>query len=267
MATESRKTGFPKFIADVQSAEGPRRHFIEAPMETAQPSALGAAAELANLMSILPDAFVNSQRRELERIKRSGNENDPRVAALQTSIEQVSVLQTMAQRGQTRVQRALVAIASHDNVFHGFVSDRDVAPLKGLTVRLIDKKIKGAKAFTVTTDAEGYFSIDLGTDKPTPGDSGAKPHPINLAKWVADWMAGTSQDTDAAPATDTEAGVGQVEILKANGKLLHRDPTLVALNEGSVYREYVIAAIELSPEQAAKKSSRRAKTVRSKNRK
>lgn len=292
MATESRKSGFPKFIVDVQSAEGLRRQFIEAPMETAQPSALGAAAELANLMSILPDAFVTSQRRELERIKRSGNENDPRVAPLQTSIEQVSVLQTIAQRGQTRVQRALAAIASNDNVFHGFVSDRDVVPLKGLTVRLTDKNTKSAKAFTATTDAEGYFSIDLGTDKPSPRDSDAKPNPINLSKWMADLMAGLSQDTSQAPAASTEAGIGQVEILNAKGKLLHRDPTLVALSGGSIYREYVITVIELSPEQASrsfmsrasqagtdvppshptateatKKSSRRAKTVRPKNRK
>ena len=292
MTTQSRKTGFPDFVADVLSAEALRRQFIEAPMEAAQQSALGTAGELATLMGILPDAFAASQRRELTRILKSGNEKDSRVAALQASIAQADVLVATARRGQARVQRAIAALTGNGDVFHGFVSDRDVAPLKGLTVRLTDHKSKGAKAFTAMTDEEGYFSIDLGTDKPSPRDSDAKPNPINLSKWMADLMAGLSQDTSPAPAASTEAGIAQVEILNANGKLLHRDPTFVALSGGSIYREYVITAIELSPEQASrsfmsrasqagtdvppsrptateatKKSSRRAKTVRPKNRK
>jgi hypothetical protein len=291
MATQSRKSGIPEFFADTQSAESLRRKFIEAPMEAAGQSALGSAVELATLMSILPDAFVASQRRELERIKRSGNENDPRVAALQTSIEQAGVLQTMALRGQTRVQRALVAVASNDNVFHGFVSDADFAPLKGLTVRLTGTKTADAKAFSATTDADGYFSIDLGTKKSTPRDSGAKASPINMSQRIADLFAGLGQDTTAAPAGSPETSVGQVDILK-NDKLLYHDPTFIALNEGSIYREYVIVDTEFSsaPDfrnfvseasqagtevpplrarapKATKRSSRGAKTVRPKNEK
>src|SRR6267142_2018756 len=94
MATQSRKSGVPEFFADTQSPEDLRRKFIDAPMDAASQAALGTARELASLMSILPDAFAASQARELKRVQRSGNENDARVAALQTSIEQAGVRQT-----------------------------------------------------------------------------------------------------------------------------------------------------------------------------
>ena len=245
MATKSRKTGIPEFFADTQSAENLRRQFIEAPMEAASQSALGVGIELATLMSILPDAFAASQRRELERVQESGKENDARVAALRTSIEQADVLRTMARRGQVRIQRALVAVAANDDVFHGFVSDADLAPLKGLTVRLTGGRNTRAKAFSATTDDDGYFSIALGAKSDAQRDSGAKASPINVSQRITNLMAGLSQETSASSAASAEGGVSQVEILK-RGTLLHRDPVLVARDGGSIYREYVIADTEAS---------------------
>ena len=239
MTAKSRKTGFPDFVADIQSAEDVSRQFIDAPLAAAQQSALGSAAALATLLGMLPDAFAASQQRELNRILKSGNDNDPRVAALQASIEQAERLHTTARRGQARVQRALVALAAGGDVFHGFVSDSDLAPLEGLTVRLTETPAEGVKAFTATTEADGYFSIDLSPNTSTRRDAGAKASPINLSQRIAALFARGSDDRTTAPAGNPETSVGQVEILKYD-RLLYRDPTLVALKEGRIYREYVI---------------------------
>jgi hypothetical protein len=80
------------------------------------------------------------------------------------------------------------------------------------------------------------------TDHKTKGATPSPPRP----KRRADLMAGPSHDRGAAPAASAEAGVGQVEILNAQGKVLHRGPTLVALNGGSMYRVYVITGTEHS---------------------
>jgi hypothetical protein len=255
MATQSKKTGFPEFFADTQSAENLRRQFIEAPLEAAGQPALGAGIELANLLSILPGAFVASQERELERIKKSGVDNDPRVAALETSIEQAGVLQTMAQRGQVRIQRGLVAFAGADKVFHGFVSDVELTPLKGLTVRLSSE---GRKALSATTDDDGYFSIPLGArssrQQENSGENKSKAGKGSLLQRITDLMASPGI-APLASAAESVAGQGsQVEILK-RGKLLHTDPASLTLDQGSVYREYVIADTEPSSASDAKDSS------------
>lgn len=240
MATQSRKTGFPEFFADTQSAENIRRQFIEGPMDAAGQSALGTGIELANLLSILPAAFAASQERELKRIQSSDIENDPRVAALEASIEQAGVLQTMAQRGQVRIERALVAVADKGNVFHGFVSDADLVPLKGLTVRLTGSTATRSNTLSTTTDDDGYFSIALGTKSNKQQEPGAKTGKISLSQRIGDLMAGPGIEPLPSSSESPNEDARQVEILK-KGKLLYSDPALLARDEGSVYREYVIA--------------------------
>ena len=239
MATQSRNSGIPEFFADTESAEDLRRKFIEDPMEGSAQSALRTGSELANLMSFLPGAFVASQQRELERVKRSGGEKDPRVAALQASIEQADLLQTMALRGQVRVKRALVALTSNDAVFHGFVSDSELAPLKGLTVRLTDSKNPRAKTFSAVTDDDGYFSMALGTKSAIRDATGAKVKSINLSQRLAALTARLSREPGAPPPAGAEANLSQVEILSKQ-KLVFTDPVPVALDGGSIYREYAI---------------------------
>jgi hypothetical protein len=261
MANESRKTGFPEFSFDSQSREALQRQLIETPMEAASQSALGTAVELFTFMSGLPDAFAASERRELKRILKSGNDADPRVAALQGSIEQADILQSTARLGQARVERALAALTDRrGDLFHGFVSDTAFTPLEGLTVRLTDTKTAGAKVFAATTGADGYFSMDLGTKQSTPRDSRAKDNPISMSQRIVDLVAGLGQDSSPAAtgSAEAEAGVGQVDILKSD-KLLHHDPALVVLKGGSVYREYVIADAKPSsaPEAPRKDKSQR----------
>jgi hypothetical protein len=170
-------------------------------------------------------------------------ENDPRVAALESSIEQAGVLQTMAQRGQVRIERVLVAVAGKDHVFHGFVSDADLAPLKGLRVRLTGTKATRSNTLSTTTDDDGYFSIALGPKSNKQQDSGAKGSKISLAQRISDLMAGPGIEPISTPSESVKEDASQVEILK-KGKLVHSDPVLVARGQGSVYREYVISAEE-----------------------
>jgi hypothetical protein len=243
MATQSNRSEFPSFFADTKSAETLRRQFIEAPLEGAQQSVLTSGLELANLLSVLPDAFVASQRRELERMKKSGKDNDPRTTALQASIEQTNVLRTTTQRGQARVRRIAVALADSHDLFHGFVSDAESAPLKGLKVRLVDSsKTRGAKTLTATTDHDGYFSIPI--DAQNNAESRAKSSQMNLSERITNLFAGSGKVMNAAASTGSSVaseGGYQVEILK-KGEVAYRDPALVSMGEGSVYREYVIAA-------------------------
>jgi hypothetical protein len=271
MATQSGKTGRPNIFTGAKSPEAQRRQFIEAPMEAAGQSALGSVEELAILLSVLPEAFAASQRRELERVKRSGIENDPRVAALEISIEQADVLQTMVRRGQARGQHALAGFTSKDNVFHGFVSDSNFAPLKGLTVRLTGSKTTRVKTLSATTDDDGYFSIVLSAKSDTQQDSGTKTSPINISQRIADLFASLSREPIPPSEAGAEADVSQVEIL-SKGKLLYTDPVFVALDEGSVYREYVIAdsnlfAIPTPPPSAKKRSQKGRKSVKPRSKK
>ena len=236
MATQSKKSGFPEFFADTQSAEKMRRQFIEAPGEAVAQSALGAGLELANLFSALPAAFVASQQRELERIKQAKVKDDPRVAALEQSIEHAGVLQATAQRGQVRVQRALVAVAGPDNVFHGFVSDAELTPLKGVTVRVTG--VEGARSLSTTTGDDGYFSIQLGSKSDSGANWGVKTGRGSLLDRMAEVMSGLAARGSADEKSAASQG-GHVEILK-KGELLHSDPASLVVDKGSVYREYVI---------------------------
>jgi hypothetical protein len=239
MTSDSSKNDFPKFFADAESAERVRRQFIDAPMEGARQSALSSALELAKVLSALPEAFAASQRRELERLKSSGQKDDPRIAFLEASIEEANALHTMARRGAARAQRTTVALASGKEVFHGFVSDGELNPLPGLTVRLTGDKEK-AKELSATTEADGYFNISLGGKRKSSRGSAEDAANIALER-IAELFSHQEREKDARnqPASAFKS-VGRVEILRKT-KVIHEDPVRIPLNEGSVYREYVIS--------------------------
>lgn len=248
MATESRTTGFTEFMADMQSPDAVGRQFIDVPLAAAQQSAMGSAAELMSLMRLLPTALVASQQRELNRLQKLADDRDPRVAALKASIEQVEVLRTTGGRGQARVQRAVETLSSGGEVFFGFVSDVDLAPQEGLTVRLSDAKGVGPKTFSAVTEADGFFSIELGKNTSGLRSSAASAPSLNLMQRIAALFADAGQEAPAAaqPTKDQAAAtVGQVEILNKD-KLVYRDPTAVVLRNGSIYREYVIPDVSSS---------------------
>jgi hypothetical protein len=238
MSSQSRNTG-PGLFAGDQSPEALRRRFIEAPLEAAQQSVLSSSLEVAELLSILPDAFLASQQRELERLKKSGKEVNPRIEILQKSIEQAGVFKTTAQRAQARARRALSALADKDSIFHGFVSDEELSPLKGLTVRLIGGKRARVAELSTTTEEDGYFRIVLGPKSKSEREENS----ADLSQRIRNMISGLSWETIDSAAAASEVDYGQVEILR-KGSVLHRDPVALSLETGSAYREYIITNTE-----------------------
>ena len=244
----ARNTGKQSFFGfgNASSPEEVRRRFIEAPLDASVPEALGTALELANVLTRLPEVFVASQKKELERIKATAGPHDPRAQALQVSIDHTEELQDTAKMGQARVQRVVTSTFSGQKLFHGFVSTPDLAPLAGVTVRMMKRGIASGKA-SATTDADGYFSITLARSKPgtpTKGD-------LNLSQRINQLFETRNPDlSDASkPSAGTEAEAAKsakaqlseltVQILR-KGKLLHEDPVPLKIDGGSVYREYIV---------------------------
>lgn len=238
MADKSRK-GYPEILADTKSAEDLRRKFIEGPLDASGQPALQTGLELASLLAVLPDAFRASQKRELERLQRQGKEDDPRIDALKTSMQQAQVLRTTAARGQARLQRALLAQTDRRSVFHGFVSDADFAPIPSLTVRLAGDSERWGKPLSATTEDDGYFCIPLGStnegkQEPFTG------RPGTVSQRIQDFFAEPRRQSFESSATENANDAVRVEILK-DGNVLWKDSVALKPDGGSVYREYLIA--------------------------
>lgn len=205
--------------------------------------------ELASVLTKLPEVFIASQNKELGRLKASAEPNDPRIEALQVSIEQAAELQITAQRGQARVQRAATVSATGQKVFHGFVSTPDLAPVAGVTVRLSERKAGGGKG-TATTDEDGYFSMALAPTEwgaSTKSRDGGWSQRIN--RLFETRKLETLDTSEKASATDEREQTREstVQILRKK-RLLYEDPFPVELDGGTVYREYVINEREVSEE-------------------
>ena len=237
MKSNTRDGGFQAFFTDASSVEDVRRQFLEAPLEAARQTMFGPALELAQVLRALPDAFAASQRRELKRLKSTAEENDPRVAYLEESIEQADGLRTMARRGEVRAQRSIVAYATGREVFHGFVSDSNLNPVSGLTVQLTAGKDRTGKEPSSVTDSEGYFSIPLGkrvASVRVNEKDGEKLSPEQIAERLA-----AREKAGNVYQQSPERSI-RVEILR-DGKLIHEDPVPMEIGKGSAYREYVIS--------------------------
>ena len=238
------KTTNQSFLGGDQSPEKIRSEFIDKPLEAAKQAVLGSGLELFNLMSALPDAFIASQSRELERVKASGKDNDDRVALLEASIAQATVLRTTVQLGETRVGRALSSVGDSEIAFHGFVSNTEFEPVGGLTVRLSGRQGEGGKrGLTATTDNDGYFRIPLGSKSVSGKEWRTRVGQINFAEKINILSEQQAAAADASSANDTSGATkarAQVEILDGN-KSVYQDPVGVPIDEGSVYREYVVA--------------------------
>jgi hypothetical protein len=247
MAKASSSPGFSEFLAGMQSGDALRTQLGASSVPGVQQSAMDSIGEHLSLMAMLPGAFAASQKRELDRLSRTADERDPRVLALKLSIAQVDALRATAHLGQTRVQRSFAALIGGANVFMGFVSDVNLRPLEGLTVRLIDEKAStGHKTLAGTTDSDGHFSIDLGDDASSLRSSGTAASQPNLMQRLAGLFADSgaaSTASSAQSAKSTGASAAQVEILQ-KGKVLYRDPIPLTIQSGSVYREYMIPDAE-----------------------
>ena len=250
MPTQSYKSGQSPFIRDGLSADTVREKFIETPFAAAQQPAINTGLDLLNFMSALPNAFIASEQRELERLLRTTDDkNDPRIQRLKLSIEHAGELHTTAMQCKARIDRALVSLSTEGNVFHGFVSDADAKPMPKLTVRIFkDRTVDGnqnaANSLSGTTDTDGYFSIPLDKGTATRKSAGTNETREDLSKRMAELLNKDNQDKASTnPATegqDTRQVTVNVEILDASGKQLYLDPFELVLEHGSAYREYVV---------------------------
>ncbi|HEY6805612.1 MAG TPA: carboxypeptidase-like regulatory domain-containing protein [Pyrinomonadaceae bacterium] len=231
------KTTNRSFLEGDLTPETIRREFIQKPMANAKISLIGTGLELLDLMKMLPDAFVASQRRELDRLKAAGEEKDERIRNLEASIEQATTLRTTIQRGESRIERALGSLGDSEIAFHGFVSDADLKPMPGLTVRLSGREGASRKGLTAVTEEDGYFRISLGSKGDTGKEWRTRVGQINFAEKI---NIITEQPT-AGGSSSSEATKprGQVEILQGE-KSVYIDPAGLPIDEGSVYREYVV---------------------------
>lgn len=253
MATHSRNTGAPQSFVDAKSSAALLRQRIQTPLDAARQPAMDTAQGLLELMRILPDAFAASQQRELARLLRTSDENSPRVAALKASIEQAETLRTTANLGGARVERALAALTGSQHLFHGFVSDDELTPRQGLTVRVTADRGSASRPLAATTDDAGYFRIDLGPRSGNAADAATPARPVKLSARMEQLMASLERRDgapsaaaeqpaagDGQPAAPADGIAGRVEIFDAAGTLLQVDPTPILL-DGTAYREYVIA--------------------------
>jgi len=232
------------FLSGDQSAAKIRRDFIDKPLAGAKLSLLGTGMELLDLMRILPDAFIASQERELERVKESATENDERTKVLEASIEQARALRATVQRGEARVQRTLGSLSDTSHAFHGFVSDADLNPLGRLTVRLTTRET-GKRGVTATTDDDGYFRIPLSKKKGAGGkELREQVRDTSFLQRLNELFAqnplASTVSAKAASSTSEPNEEGEVEILQKN-TVVYTDPHRVPTDGGSVYREYIVS--------------------------
>ena len=221
---KTRRPGFLGFMGE-RSADDVRGKYIDEPLAAATQPALGTAMQLLQFVAAMPDAVVASRQRELERVKASGREDDPRIAALEASIAYAGHASAAANLARTRVQRFAGAMGGEEVLFHGFVSTPRLSPLEGMTVRLVrGGDQKDARALSATTEKDGYFSI---------------PRP---AKSDDIWRAAKSGEggIEAADTTAVKREVS-VEVADRSGKVVYRDPSKLDL-DSSAYREYTVAA-------------------------
>jgi hypothetical protein len=253
MATQSRNSNESPFIRDGQSADAIRKEFIETPMKAAQQPAIATGLDLLAFMSMLPDAFLASEERELKRLGRtSDDKNDPRIERLKISVARAVEMRDTGRQGKARIDRAIVAASNEDNVFHGFVSDTNLKPREKLTVRISAFRDgeKDGNSLSAITNADGYFSILLSKEKTYTRKSGLNETTVNLSEQIAERLASVNakakadtaaaSDTQSAAAANTNQTRARVEILDANNKVLHQDESPLVVNAGSAYREYVI---------------------------
>jgi len=224
---KTRDKGFKGFFND-RDPDDVRRQFIEEPLAASQQPALEIGMRLMQFLAAVPDAVVASRRREIEHLRASGRDDDPRIAMLETSIEYAGRARTAAHLARTRVGRVAGAMMGGDAVlFHGFVSDESMTPLPDMTVRLVRAGDEGDKrSLTATTDDDGYFIVPRSAKK---GGGAVKPRKSG--------EGGGVELTDAA-----EDRTVNVEIADASGTIVHRDPMPVDLGS-TAYREYRIREV------------------------
>ena len=220
------------------------------------------------LQQAVLEGLGRSQRSEATRIANLLGKDDPRVAAALDRADSFDTLRHDVLE-QAEVAGHFVQTFQTDALFHGYVMDAQGTPATGHTVRLALLNAENQKRVTsgtATTDASGYFRIDLkgeptATDtKPTVGGDTINHVAERIAKALhVDSTGAVDGDGDGASdanpssakattgateTTDDKAPVvvSQVEVLDSSGRVVFEDPqppTFDVLK--SEFRYYVLA--------------------------
>jgi hypothetical protein len=244
MATNARTNTLPNFFANAGSGDAIRRQLSDGPLTAASQASFRHSAEALDLLSALPMASAAAQRRELVRLRRGGD--DGRAEMLETSIQHTLALHESAGLGMARARRTLSAISDGKGLVHGFVSDADLRPLRGIVVTLtMTREGVGAAPLSVTTDADGYFA--LRTRRPRSTASSAQGS-ASLSAQIEELLYRTDAGANraaAAGAAETSGEpllIAELTLFDPTGALLHRDPSPMVIDNGTAYREYVIGS-------------------------
>jgi hypothetical protein len=216
MATSRNDSAFTGFVGNAASADAIRREFIDGPMAGARQEAAATGLEFLDLMMAIPRAIMASQRREIDRLVKTRGDKDPAVVRMQAELARNERMAAVAAAGQTRIRRGVEIAGNRGAAFQGFVSDASLAPLEGLTVRIVSNTRTGGDGLSATTGEDGYFRI-----------------PIDAAAAVAGTSGGEREIVVGQKQTAT------VEIADRGGTIVHRDPEPLPVGEAA-YREYVV---------------------------
>jgi hypothetical protein len=107
----------------------------------------------------------------------------------------------------------------------------------------------GKRGFSGTTDKDGYFRIPLSSKRDTTSEWSAKAAKMSFAERLDSFSAKAEADANAPSTSDSSASqkrLAQVEILQKDQVLL-TDKFALPVDEGSVYREYVVAVKSSEP--------------------
>ncbi len=242
MATSDNKTR--GIFGNLDPRLDPREQLIQPQIDAAFQPALATAMDLLGVLTLLPQAFSDAQRRELQRLQRSDSDdsgNSARVVAAQASIARADAMLDTARRGQARVNRLVRSLDENVPILHGFISDTALQPLARYRVQVTDTADANRKPLTATSAADGYFRIVLSRKEADRKASAAR------FTGLMDLMAGAKPDpknekfkAEAAAAAAENGRVGNITLYDPSGELVQEDPAPVGLDEGDVYREYVI---------------------------
>lgn len=225
--------GFSEFVGNFDSPEAAREQLIDEPMRAARGSAIATGLEFFAFMTTIPDAFIAAQRREAARFAQSRGEKDKKVATLNAAVDQAERVRDVATAGQARIQRVIEMMGNRGTAaFQGFVSNPNLAPMAGLTVRIVPRDATSTDVgLSATTGDDGFFRIPLDDERSTV---------MNL-RMVA--LADTSANVEGMKTMGDIAA--RVEILDAAGAVIYRDPTPLAISgRGGAYREYVLPQMQ-----------------------
>lgn len=245
MAIQKNQVVLPQLFAEPGTRGDRGGENMQSTIDAARRTAFTAAIDTFKLLADLPGAYLRSQKREMKRLQRIASDDDPRIRVMHESIRQARTLHTTAQLGQRRVERLLVALADSEALVHGFVSDGQLKPAAGLTIRLSLKEGGSHRSFQERTDEAGYFRFRLGTDS-RPYKPGSQPTESKMSASIAEALArvnaksAAGASARAATAPGAQLALARLEIFDAADKSLHVDPQPMQIDAGSVYREYVL---------------------------